>query len=627
MSFRLFAILFALFFLYQTSWAQTQLTVRENKLLRGERVVTVQHVPEEGTATPDTADFRRSESIFFAFRPSEDWSIEEEETQVREVTLVQNGRELTPKDVTFITDSDSGFSRVTFAKSDIQITDPFVFANEIDTTTQIRIDEQYFPGYTTYRRAYEIGKAAFNKNGYLQGYDALKVFAAQDPIIEALSFGTRARQLLDQTVRGILKAEADTLQVLQESLAQPTVPKVKRAESFTADLEALQDTLRFYLSKQGPSYAEARQLMEDLLMGARNAGEDGWNSYRRTVLGAFFRGNYKDYRFSFFMEVMTRMLLEQETQLAPGTTLDTLKVEDLESPRFRTERREMQQLGWLNGFREIIQLINENIHERQYVIGEDNMDNFRLRQSTETQPHFGIYSGFNSLLEEDVETFRTKLSEAMVETSDPDMLHDLELWVISAETAPEDVSDRALELMMEGRNLQAIGDTSGAKNSFTLASRLASTYAPVYFFLGKLSYQTGRPFAAQSYFEKALRFYPGYLSPRIYTAQILINEEEYGPAVSLLDDTLAERTAWYLHFLRARSLYHLGRYNEARSVLVERCMALNDKSFDLHILLGDVALAMRDRAQALESYRRAGQLRPESDVFSGRMKKLRAGSN
>ena len=45
------------------------------------------------------------------------------------------------------------------------------------------------------------------------------------------------------------------------------------------------------------------------------------------------------------------------------------------------------------------------------------------------------------------------------------------------------------------------------------------------------------------------------------------------------------------------------------------CVSPDDKSFDLHILRGDVALAMRDRAQALESYRRAGQLRPESDIF------------
>ena len=150
----------------------------------------------------------------------------------------------------------------------------------------------------------------------------------------------------------------------------------------------------------------------------------------------------------------------------------------------------------------------------------------------------------------------------------------LEAAKVASSRAPEDLAT----LLAYSRAQIAIGDTIGAKNTLTSATRFAEYKPGLQVEIAALQMQANNPTGAAYSLDKALSSSPDYLP-----AQTLMTEVD----LRLKDYTKAEK--------RARDI-----------VLQNPKLALG------HSLMGDVAMAKGQSGAAVDAYRKAHQIQPSS---------------
>ena len=485
-----------------------------------ERHVHIAHAGAEGTVPPDTAAVRSADRIYFAVRPSEDWTFELDDKGVLQgITPVQDTSTLVPETVTLIGGEEGARVAVmAVPKSQLDWFTPVTFRHTADTAAGLILDERYAPGYAPLRRAYRDGRRLLNEGNSLRAIDVLQPF--YDPSGLDFSFVGDARALLDSASTQVLNDARSRFRALRQDLvSEPDADGLARLDSFRVRLDSIQAVLTPYAEAGTEAQPNLQDRINTLTQSATQLRADARSTYRRETLEIFLRGKYENPKLRLYLAALTQLLVDPDSAFTVSTLrVDPLRPAVLDAPRHPEIQQRLQAEGWENEFRAIVDLVNKNIRERQQVFGDEIMQSLRLRRPAAPQPYYEIVAAMNAFLTEDRGRFSEAWGRALEKVSSISLLNDLQRWRLASEAPPDAVPKRALTLAEEARSYRRDGELGAAEARLQLAARLAEPYAPLYYELGRLRQARGDTSAAREDFGRARALAPNYAPPPRWTS-------------------------------------------------------------------------------------------------------------
>jgi hypothetical protein len=603
-----------------------ELLYEKGGVFGGERYVRIAHAGADGTVPPDTSAVRDADRIYFAVRPSGDWTFELDDKQaLQNITPVQDTTTLASETITLVGGEEGGRVAVmAVPKSQVDWFAPVAFRHAVDTTAGLALDEQYAPGYVSLRRAYQEGRRYLSEGTPLQAIEVLQPF--YDPSEPDFSFVGDARALLDSASTQVLdEARARFRALRQDLVSEPDADGLTRLDSFRVRLDSIRTILTPYAEAGTESSLSVQDRINTLTRSATQLRADARSTYRRETLGIFLRGKYESPKLRLYLAALTQLLVDPDSAFAVSALrVDPLRPTALSTPRYTEIRRRLQADGWESEFRAIVDLVNENIRERGHVFGDEIMQSLRLRRPAAPQPYYEIIAAMNALLAGDRARFSEAWGRALEKVSSVSLLNDLQRWRLASEVSPDAVPERALTLADEARSYRRKGELGAAEARLQLAARLAEPYAPLYYELGQLRQARGDTSAAREDFRRARALAPNYAPPEVDVLRQLLAQEKYERALTRADSLVQEQSYWLLYFPEARALLGMGRYTEARKVLRGRCEPLNDESYALYALLADTYVGMEVWDGVRWAVQQAEALTPRRSTFAERVSEVRA---
>ena len=591
-----------------------------------EQHVHIAHAGAEGTVPPDTAAVRSADRIYFAVRPSEDWTFELDDKDVLQgITPVQDTSTLVPETVTLIGGEEGARVAVmAVPKSQLDWFAPVTFRHTADTTAGLILDERYSPGYAPLRRAYRDGRRLLNEGNPLRAIDVLQPF--YDPSGLDFSFVGDARALLDSASTQVLNDARSRFRALRQDLvSEPDADGLARLDSFRVRLDSIQAVLTPYAEAGTEAQPNVQDRINTLTQSAAQLRADARSTYRRETLEIFLRGKYENPKLRLYLAALTQLLVDPDSAFTVSTLrVDPLRPAVLSTPRHAEIQQRLQAEGWENEFRAIFDLVNKNIRYRQQVFGDEIMQSLRLRRPAAPQPYYEIVAAMNALLTEDRGHFSEAWGRALEKVSSVSLLNDLQRWRLASEASPDAVPKRALTLAEEARSYRRDGELGAAEARLQLAAQLAEPYAPLYYELGRLRQARGDTSAAREDFGRARALAPNYVPPEVDVLRQLLAQEKYERALTRADSLVQEQSYWLLYFPKARALLGMGRYAETRRVLRARCEPLNDESYALYALLANTYVGLEVWDGVRWAVQQAEDLPPRRSAFVERVSDVRA---
>ena len=610
--------------------AQTvELLYEEGGVFGDARRVTIGHADEKGTVPPDTSVVRASDRVYFAVRPAGDWTFDPDDKQtLQNITPVQDTSVLVPETLTLVGGEEGARAAVmSMPKSRIDWFAPVTFRHTIDTTSGLSLSEQYAPAYPFLRRAYQEGQRHLNVGRPLRAIRALRPF--HGPETPSFSFVDEAKALLDTASTQVLDEARSRFRTLRRDLvSEPDAAGLARLDSFRVRLDSIRPALVSYAEARAETDLPVQNRIETLVHSADQLYSDVRSTYRRETLRIFLRGTYDNPRLRLYLAALTQLLVTPDSAFAVSTPqVDPLQPAALDSPRHAELQRRLRSEGWATGFREVVRLVNvvnENIRERNEVFGAEIMKSLRLRRPAAPQPYFEVIAAMNARLAEDQTRFADAWGRALEKVTDVSLLNDLQRWRLASRVAPGTVPERALRLAEEARSHRRAGRLGAANARLQLAARLAEPYAPLYYELGELKQAQGDTLRAREDFRRARALASAYAPPEVKMLRQLLAQQKYERALTRADSLLQEQSYWLLYLPKARALLGRNRHAEARRVLRGRCEPLNDESHALYALLAEAYAGMDVWEGVRWAVQQAEALRPRRSAFVERVSAVRA---
>jgi len=590
----------------------------------GPKYVTVAHSDAEGTVPPDTAVVRTASQLYFAVRPKGDWAFESEDRQrLRQITLAHadTSATLSPRTVALVKGQDESRTAVLgVPKSRVDWLRPIRFRHKVDTSEGLPLKEYYAPGHKPLRQAYEEGRRLLREEKPLRAIQTLRPFYDEQP---PFSIVDKARAVFDTASTRVLDQTRSTFRALRgELVSTPSAEGLARLDSFRVRIDSIRSVLAPYSEAQVTTNVQSR--LDNLTSSADQLYSDARGTYRRETLWIFLRGKYDNPRLRLYLHALTQMLVDVETALdVAEMRVDSLRPSLLATPRFAEERRQLRAEGWEDEFREIIDLVNENIRERNEVFGKEIMESLRLRRPAAPQPYYEIAAAMNAILAGDRTRFAEAWGRALEKMTSLELLNDLQQWRLASQLSPDAVPPRARKLTREAHSFWRTGDLSATEGAFQLAARLAQGYAPLHYELGRVKQARGYTLAARKNFRKARDRAPSYTPPAVSELRILLNQKKYQQALARSDSLLQQEAYWLVYMPKARALVGMGRYEEAQDVLRRRCEPLNDTSYALYTLFAETYAGLGAWKYVRWAVQQTDSLTPRRSIFVRRMSDVR----
>ncbi len=598
---------------------------REKKLFAPERYIVVNLSDEEGNPAPSPASFHDSPYLYFTYRPQGTWEME-----VKDLSQGLNTIKLEQGDTIVRAATLSPASRTktfdyvvaAFPRDELDLYRPILISNDLAPAERaLTFGEAFYPGYATYLSSYEKGRLLADTDP-IQATDHLLPFAQAGDSVRVFSFYEDGQRLLHDVARRPVARVQESTAELQSRLTADDIDADVIAEAVQTDsnLVALTDSLSGYLALPGQEAQRLREQLDAIRSSLTSNTANAADRYRIRRLSFFETGKHEDFKFRTFVDVLARMLLYRDQALSPAQPLTRLPLEALDAmPR---QTRLLADLGWREEFDEVAELLSDQITSQQSLLGSSALVNLVNQRRTERQPYYHLFKAFAAQVEGNDAEAVTSFGRALAKTTDRAMIDSIQLWLIAFDLKQQAAPQSALDLVNEGIRLENNAQLTEARDQFVRATRLYSSFAPAYYHLGRVTLAIdGNSFAARAYFDRAVQNDSGYVAPRLADIQLHVEAGESVLALRKLEQAVAKRDIWYYHHLRARTLYQLKRYEEALAVTNESAIPLVPISFDQLILLGDIALAMKESEEARKYYLDAGRMEPDDERYSQAMER------
>jgi tetratricopeptide (TPR) repeat protein len=604
---------------------EVELLYDDGGAFSSEKYVMIAHSGPEGTVSPDTAAVRSANRVYFAFEAKGDWTFESEDRQtLREIALLQDTSTLVPETVRLVGGEEASTAVVGVPKAEVDWLTPVQFRHDLGTSRGLSLNEYYAPGYVPLQGAYEAGRRLLDAGQPLRAVEALRPF--YEEVERPFSIVDRGRAVLDTASSEALAQARSTFRTLRKSLvAEATADGLARLDSFRVRLDSIETVLTPYLDARPAAGAGVQDRLDNITNSVDQLYANARDSYRQKTLRLFMRETYDNPKLRLYLDGLTQMLVDTESALeGRDLQVDSLRPALLGTPRFAEARRQLEAEGWADEFREVVALVNENIHERQEVFGDEIMESLRLRRPAAPQPYYEIVAAMNAVLTDDQMGFSESWDRALEKGTDLSLIDDLQRWRLARRLAPDAVPNRARILIEEAEGFRRTGELGAAEDRFQLAVRLVDGYAPLVYDLGRVKQARGDTAAARDDFLEARKMAPSYAPPEVRVLRTQLDRGKYEQALARSDSLLQRQSYWLFYMPKARALVGLERYNDAVPVLRGRCEPLNDKSYALYAVLAEVYAAMGTWKGARRAVQQADALSPQRKGFEQRIAAVRA---
>ncbi len=619
----LLVIVFFLTFAINLFSQSVELKYRE-RTIGSDQSIQIYFSDEDGNeyASPDS--IARSANFYFCFKPIGEWIFSEKNINryVDPIILKQNDSTINYLSRNPIREGKSITKFVlSYKKNDLDYLGDFNFENKLENTELMNISEEYWPIFNQYKPVFTQGRETFKLQEYLMAFQILKNFLMDDPQAKELSFYETADSLILEAINNYIKKNDNKFNEITAELEESLEDnKIDKLEMLSLELSAAQKNFNPYFDFKGDSSLTVKQKCDQLVENL-NSGVSEYNrAYRDMKLSIFDQGNYIDYKFELFVDLLAHMTLDIELiyKIDGYNGIDLTLID-----KYTIKKQLLEELDWLTEFTDAVKLINEDIQTKNYIFGPTTMDNLKKQMQFEKQPYYNIFIAFNALANDDMDMFVRSIREAYRTVSNEDLLYAFELWYVSYLATINKIPEKVLVTLAEVLRYESEGKYEESIKQCKIAVRLSSGFSPPLFFLGRIYHKKEEGFIAERYFDQALEILPDYMAPRLYKIRSLINLEDYSSALIEVNSALANLPYWYFYFTKAQVLVHLKQYEDARDIILEKCLPLNKYHFDSFILLGDICILIKDVDCAKDYYLQAGDIDPENPTFSVKMNELK----
>jgi tetratricopeptide (TPR) repeat protein len=579
------------------------------------------------------ADFLKSRNIYFTITPvataKKQYFKESDITDYfTGISIKQGDNQFDQKDSPKPLINSSGKITsliLSFSKKDIKLYDSFVFVNRIDTTENMTINEILYPSYDKYKEIFTKAQKLLDNKDYHGAFGMLYQIekdAQSNPEIEAYSFYSKAT--IDLSKQAI-KNYSDSLYKIF-LIKHEVYLKKKNKPSLDSCYAVLQTfnqgftTFKPYLQiqKDGIPRLKAETLnMRNKMVSKYNADK---LMLKQSILALLETGNYSNYKFFLFVNVLNRMICH----------IDTLKIIDGIPPldinilnKFPEKTKELISTGWFNEFNNLVELLNDNIKNQHFIFDTDVISHLKLIDTLEREPYYEIFNAFNSL-DTNFQNFHASMNQAIVKCTDSTLLTNLDTWMVSYKITYAQVDKRYVTEINRGIKQINNNQWEEAKNTFNIIKRQVNTIAAPWFYSAKINFHNNESFSATAQLDKSLTLYPHYIAPRLFVFKTLIAGKRFPELLKEADTAIYSFNIWYFHYIKAFALFKMNRSQDCIDELLTQCIPVNRWDLKEYYLLGDAYLQLKNFEKAKEAYLKTRDVDPysSSEYFNHKMQYL-----
>ncbi len=514
---------------------------------------------------------------------------------------------------------------LSFPKDDIRLYEPFVFVDRVDTTESMTIHEIYYPSYNKYKEVFVKAQNLLDNNDYINAFNLLYQIekdAQSNAEVKAYSFYNHAT--LDFSQQAI-KNYSDSL--YKVFLKKHTVYlKKKNKRSLDSCYVVLQSfnkgfsSFKPYLQMQKDGIPQLKAKIFNVRKKMVSKYNTDKQKLKQSILALLETGNYSNYKFYLFVDVLNRMICNIDT-LKVISGIPQLNTSTLN--KFPEKAKELVSTGWFAEFNNLVELLNDNITNQHYIFDPDVISHLKLIDTLERQPYYEIFDAFNSL-DTNFQNFYTSINRAAVKCTDSTLLANLDTWMISYRISYAQIDKRYISEINKGIKQINNEQWNEAKNTFNIIKRQLNTIAVPWFYSAKINFHDGESFSAIAQLDKSLELYPHYIAPRMFIFKNLIEAKRFPELLKEADTAIYSFNIWYFHYVKAYALFKMNRGQDCINELLTQCIPVNRWDLKEYYLLGDAYLQIKNFEKAKEAYLKTRDIDPysNSEYFNKKMQHL-----
>jgi tetratricopeptide (TPR) repeat protein len=501
----------------------------------------------------------------------------------------------------------------------------FSFNAGVFFSDKVELKEQFRPSHKKYSELFENAKSQLSAEAYLLAFNNFMTIATdgiKNKEISSFSFyETVVNQFLSESIDIFIKLSKEKMEKVSTAFEENKNYSSLRQCKNTAEgimLEA--KTFAAFNDFDTDIAKNANKKLTDFLTYVKTESLKKIKVFEAEKMVFFEKKNYSDYKFKVFTDLICRVLLYKDS-MSFVNKLEPIDVERIN--KFPEIKKELMN-GWETDLQIYFELINQNIQKNGKVFNPVIMDNLNELLTSQRQPYFEIFAAFNAL-KSNPEESRSYFHAALTKCSDEKMLDHIEYWLLSYRMADNNIDPGFLSQINDGTKLIYKKRYNQADNVFNQLIRIASDFAPTWYYSGEIKYYLGESYSAERFFNKALEIYPHYIAPRKFILRIFENDSSYKQYFENANLALEKFDIWYFHFNKAKALYYLGKYEETIAEINTNCLTKNSWDLNQYYLLGDAYFKKNDFENSKKAYGKILDINPfltDTKKFDKRMRKV-----
>ncbi|MDC1107078.1 hypothetical protein OAT16_10250 [Prolixibacteraceae bacterium] len=590
---------------------------------RGDKKInsTISITTSQGEGVPKETEFQKSMNIYFKLVPQKGnllfkFTKRDVDSLKQYMTIVQGKKYFWPSDAEALKASFPSKEMIgvllTFDRSNLDITQPFIFSYFNKTTNKMQIKENLWKGYDTYLALYEEAKRMVDEDKY----SVLKNLAAFSPKVPAsmkFSFSQDAVTLYSNTLKSIVDDyDKKTGQI--EALD----PDVR----FNAENSKAISDLASKWKKEAPQLVplldKENKDQAAILVQMSVVNKRFVNLANGYVLQVLYEYDYNEYKFELFINTISKLLVFN----VPNDYVVDLKPIDLKIlDQLKEEKADLNKYGFSEEFAKLIDLINTNIKQGKYVLDPSILERLRVLKSKERYPNYEIIDSFNSLAQKDVKSFNIKIHKVADVATTYDLVYELSGWMAALYYTEKKVDVQVIKLINEGKMYLETNNIVKAGDTFEMAYRLNRVMPITQYYIGLAYYLQGQHYTGIKFFNNALRIEPSLTIPYVKELEFYIQEEQWDEGLKMTNQALKQHPKnWFFLHSKAKMLYELGKYTEAKTLIRDEMIMLRPQEIGQYFLAGDIYLKQDSLQEARDWYNKAGDIDPTNLKYEEKMR-------
>lgn len=585
---------------------------------------------QNGSENVSPAEFLDYEDIFFTIVPSTpDGKNYFKESEVQDdlslIKMKQGFSEIQRQaPLKTVLNADGKIDKVIFSfpKRMVQLFVPFIFISPVDTAFISDLSDEYFNYYNKYKEKYVSGLNLSDKKKFIDAFNTMMLVVNDTKLYEEITHYDFYQHASETIIENCIEQQTDSLTKTFNNYSRQfskdlCLLTLKKCDSVIHVLHQTSDVFTPYMQLEFKNSSLYKQKFAKLFEDINAEMIKNYDTYYKSKMQFLETRTYNLYQFSLFVDVLVQMITHLDTlRLLKGIHPFDMAVLD----KIPDKKEELNKTGWSKEFELLVGVINQNIKNTGRVFGDSVMNNLQRQSGEQRQPYFEIFLAFNNLEQKEV-LFKDYLKNAIGKCSDVVLLSNMEMWILSYKLTAENIDPQTVTRINSGIRLIEAKEWLEAGSIFDIITRQANTVAPPWFYAGEIKFETQETFSAETMFDMALKLYPQYIAPRIYTLNSLYNQGMYEILLKKADEAIAANNIWYFHFWKARSLFANKNYKQTISEVNEFCLPDNPWDVGQYFILGDAYLELKDYANAEIAYRKTQEINPfmDSQLFNEKM--------